>query len=142
MLPRLVVVDRAERMLELWEWRPRGRYKRKLRFPVTVGKAGSRTQHGLYFVGPKSRRPDWNVPEDDDYPRELWGTVLKFGEPGNPFSAGFISLVGKQQGIGLHGTSFDPRVGTASSHGCIRLRDDDLLSIYDRMTAGTPVYLH
>jgi len=143
MLPRLIVVDREEHRLDVYTWRRlRRRYKRTSTFTITVGKVGSRTPHGLYFVQGKSRRPDWRVPSSPDYPEYNWDHVYKFGEPGNPFDGGFISLAGKESGIGLHGTVFDPQVGTDSSHGCVRMRTPDLLKIYDSCKVGTPVYLH
>lgn len=143
MLPRLIVVDRERRTLDFYKWRLRYReYWRRYCMPVTVGKLGSETPHGLYFVQGKTRTPDWKVPEDDDYSPETWGRIYKFGEPGNPFDGGFVSLAGEETGIGIHGTSFDPMVGTASSHGCIRMRTPDFLKIYDRCEIGTPVYLH
>jgi lipoprotein-anchoring transpeptidase ErfK/SrfK len=143
MLPRLIVVDRGDRRLEVYRWRlGKGRYTRTFTCIVTVGKLGAETPHGLYFVQGKSRTPDWKMPANADYPEEQWGKVFKFGEPGNPFDGGFISLAGRESGIGLHGTSFDPLVGTASSHGCVRMRTEDLLKIYDQCKTGTPVYLH
>ncbi len=143
MLPRLVVVDRRKRKLDIYSWRlMKRRYKCTGTYPVTVGKVGSRTPHGLYFVEGKSRTPDWRMPYDPDYAKENWGRIYKFGELGNPFAGGFISLEGKETGVGLHGTSFDPMIGTASSHGCVRMRTPDLLAIYDQCTVGTPVYLH
>jgi lipoprotein-anchoring transpeptidase ErfK/SrfK len=143
MLPRLIVVDRERFRLEIYRWRVRKRrYDRQMTFKITVGKVGHETPHGLYYVENKTRKPDWRVPKDPDYPSEVWGHVYKFGDLGNPFAGGFISLVGKETGIGIHGTSFDPQVGTAASHGCIRMRTNDLLEIYDRVAIGTPVYLH
>src|SRR4051794_26909618 len=143
MMPQLFVVDREKRTLDIYQWSlRRRRYLKRKTFPVTVGKLGHDTPHGLYFVEGKSRTPDWVVPKDPDYPSERWGMVYKFGEPGNPFNGGFISLHGKETGVGIHGTSFDPMVGTASSHGCVRMRTEDLLKIYDRASINTPVYLH
>lgn len=143
MLPRLIVVDREERRLDVYSWSLRKRrYFRTATFLITVGKVGSKTPHGLYFVQGKSRTPDWKTPANDDYPKEQWGIVYKFGQPGNPFDGGFISLAGRESGIGLHGTSFDPKIGTASSHGCVRMRTRDLLKIYELCKVGTPVYLH
>ena len=143
-LPRLIVVDREHYTLDLYEFKLRKRlYKRTERLIVTVGKEGSRTPHGLYFVGQKSRTPDWQIPPDPDYPESSWGTILEHGTVGNPFGpGGFISLVGKVHGVGIHDTSFPPNVGTDSSHGCIRTLTEDLLKIYDKCTEGTPVYLH
>ncbi len=143
MLPQLIVVDRQEFELDLYKWRARKRqYVRVRSYPVAVGKIGHETPHGMYFVEAKSRMPDWMVPEDADYDPSTWGKIYKFGEEGNPFAGGFISLAGRVSGIGLHGTSFDPRVGTAASHGCIRLAVEDLLALYDHCHIGMPVYLH
>src|SRR3954469_11410238 len=111
MLQRLIVVDRTTHQLDLYRWNPlKRRYKIEATYKVTVGKEGSRTPHGLYFVQGKSRPPDWQVPRNADYPEETWGRIYKFGTPGCPFAAGFISLAGKATGVGIHGTSFDPQV--------------------------------
>lgn len=143
MLQSLIVVDRETHQLDLYRWNPiTRRYKRSASYEVTVGKQGARTPHGLYFVQGKSRTPDWQVPPSPDYPREIWGKIYKFGSPGCPFAGGFISLAGKVQGVGIHGTSFDPQVGTDSSHGCVRMRTEDVKKLYDKCKVGTPVYLH
>lgn len=118
------------------------RYFREMRFDVTVGKLGSETPHGMYFVKGKSRTPAWKVPKDEDYSPDMWGRIIPFDDPGNPFEGGFLSLGGKEMGIGIHGTKFDPQVGTASSHGCIRMRTDEFLKIYDLASINTLVYLH
>jgi len=44
--------------------------------------------------------------------------------------------------IYFHGTPPDKPMGDADSHGCIRLRDDDLLRLFDEARPGTPVWLH
>jgi len=143
MLPRLIVVDRSTFKLRCFRWSPRtGTYVLRDRFDVTVGKLGSRTPHGLYFVKGKSKTPAWRIPPDEDYAPETWGQIIPFSDPDNPFEGGFIDLHGKESGIGIHGTRFDPKVGTASSHGCIRMRTEDLLKVYHRVTYGTPVYIH
>ena len=143
MLPRLIVVDRRNRQLDFYRWRlTTGRYFLAATYTVTVGRVGARTPHGLYFVQGRSRTPDWMVPESPDYAPETWGTIYKFGEPGNPFDGGFVSLSGDESGIGIHGTVFDPQIGTASSHGCIRMLTGDFLEIYSKCKNGTPVYLH
>lgn len=143
MLQRLIVVDRERFRLDIFNWKlAKRRYVHEAQYPITVGKEGNETPHGLYFVQRKTRRPDWKIPPNPDYDESTWGNILKFGEPGNPFAGGFISLGGKEFGIGIHGTSFDPKVGTASSHGCVRMLTEDLLAIYDRCKVNTPVYLH
>ncbi len=43
------------------------------------------------------------------------------------------------QGIGIHGTNRPELIGTRSSRGCVRLRNDDLLAVAGQVTVGTPV---
>ncbi|HEU4453875.1 MAG TPA: L,D-transpeptidase [Longimicrobium sp.] len=45
-------------------------------------------------------------------------------------------------GIYLHGTDDLASVGTASTHGCMRLRDEDLAQLYRMVPVGTPVYIY
>lgn len=44
--------------------------------------------------------------------------------------------------IYLHGTPPDEPMGEPRSHGCVRLRDADLLAVFDAAPPGTPVWLH
>lgn len=143
MLPTLIVVDREKCLMEVYRKGPLAQqYKLKRTYPVTVGKVGSETPHGMYFVKGKSREPDWMIPPSPDYPESTWGTVIHHGEPGCPFKEAFISLAGPETGLGLHDTTFDARVGTASSHGCVRMLTEHVLEIYKWCKIGTPVYLH
>lgn len=45
-------------------------------------------------------------------------------------------------GYALHGTNQPASVGQAVSHGCVRLRNEDIGLLYDRVTVGTPVYIY
>jgi len=45
-------------------------------------------------------------------------------------------------GYALHGTNQPQSVGQAVSHGCVRLRNEDIALLYDRVTVGTPVYIY
>ena len=42
-------------------------------------------------------------------------------------------------GIGLHGTYADYSVGTAASHGCMRMHIPDVEKLYDQVTIGMPI---
>ncbi|MEX1045323.1 MAG: L,D-transpeptidase [Chthoniobacterales bacterium] len=39
----------------------------------------------------------------------------------------------------IHGTNQENLIGTPASHGCIRLRNDDMVALHDMIGAGTPV---
>ncbi len=45
-------------------------------------------------------------------------------------------------GYALHGTNDPASIGQAVSHGCVRLRDEDIAALYERVTVGTPVYIY
>jgi hypothetical protein len=42
----------------------------------------------------------------------------------------------------IHGTPHEDSIGQAATHGCIRLRDDDLEFVYRNIPIGTPVYIY
>lgn len=139
----LIVVDRENFTLDLYRWRTlRQRYVLVKQYLVTVGKVGAETPHGLYFAQRKTRKADWRIPPNPDYPEQTWNQIVPFGTPGNPFKSGFIFLGGEESGVGIHDTTFEPHVGTAASHGCVRMLTPDFLEIYSKCKIGTPVYLH
>jgi lipoprotein-anchoring transpeptidase ErfK/SrfK len=45
-------------------------------------------------------------------------------------------------GYMIHGTPDQTSVGEKSTHGCIRLRDEDLMWLFDNVPVGTPVLIH
>lgn len=136
--PVIVTVDRTRYKATLWKMGTT-RYQRKAKYPIAVGRIGDATPAGMYHVISKTRTPDWRVPEHPDYPPESWGTIVPFTAPNNPFDGGFIDL---GDGYGLHGTKFDPKLGTRASHGCIRFAVPDLLELYYQVPDGTPVFVY
>ncbi|HZK77336.1 MAG TPA: L,D-transpeptidase, partial [Gemmatimonadaceae bacterium] len=45
-------------------------------------------------------------------------------------------------GYGIHGTNDPSSIGRAASHGCVRLRNEDIEMLYDMVSVGTPVYIY
>jgi len=45
-------------------------------------------------------------------------------------------------GYGIHGTDHPESIGKAASHGCVRLRNEDIEKLYDMVPVGTPVYIY
>jgi L,D-transpeptidase catalytic domain len=45
-------------------------------------------------------------------------------------------------GYALHGTNDPSSIGRSVSHGCVRLRNEDIATLYDMVEVGTPVYLY
>ena len=48
----------------------------------------------------------------------------------------------KKRYIYIHGCPEDTDFSTPGSHGCIRMRNADIIMLYDRIQVGTPVYIH
>ena len=46
------------------------------------------------------------------------------------------------QGYALHGTNNPASIGRSVSHGCIRLRNEDIARLYSMVAVGTPVYIY
>ena len=45
------------------------------------------------------------------------------------------------EGAGIHGTEETYSLGTAASHGCVRMSIPDVEELYDRVEVGTPIYI-
>jgi lipoprotein-anchoring transpeptidase ErfK/SrfK len=45
-------------------------------------------------------------------------------------------------GYGIHGTDHPESIGKAASHGCVRLRNEDIEKLYDMVPVGTPVFIY
>jgi lipoprotein-anchoring transpeptidase ErfK/SrfK len=102
---------------------------------VVVEKIGAGAPLGAVF---KSRQltgeiwsPDASPVEDDlILTRILW---LAGTEPHNANS--------QQRYIYFHGTNHEDTIGTPASHGCIRLRNEDMIRLFDYAEVGTPVHM-
>ncbi|GHC25879.1 L,D-transpeptidase [Aidingimonas halophila] len=100
--------------------------------PVGTVFRGRRPTGEVYVPGLSAKYPgrDWILT------RILWLCGL---EPG--WNRGG-QVDSQRRYIYLHGTPPDEPMGIPASHGCVRLRDPDLLDVFDRVTPGTPVWLH
>ena len=49
--------------------------------------------------------------------------------------------MGLWDGAGIHGTEEISSLGSAASHGCVRMAIPDVIDLYDRVQVGTPVYI-
>ena len=106
-------------------------------YPIAVGQIGLETPAGLYHVQNKAVNPAWNVP-DRDWAGDLAGKVIPGGAPDNPLKARWLGIF---DGAGIHGTDAINSIGTAASHGCIRMRIPDVIELYEEVPVGAPVYI-
>ena len=49
--------------------------------------------------------------------------------------------MGIYAGAGIHGTDAAGSIGTAASHGCIRMRIPEVIELYDQVPVGAPIYI-
>jgi lipoprotein-anchoring transpeptidase ErfK/SrfK len=106
-------------------------------YGIAVGQVGLETPAGEYDIQNKAVDPAWNVP-NSDWAGELAGQIIPGGAPNNPLKARWMGIY---DGAGIHGTDAVNSIGTAASHGCIRMRIPDVVELYDRVPVGAPVYI-
>src|ERR671933_1156436 len=105
--------------------------KLKVTYPIAIGKAGWETPIGNYKVMDKQRNPIWEEP---------WTGKVILDGPNNPLGLRWIGFwTDGRNSIGFHGTSAENLVGQAVSHGCIRMRNRDVVALYEQVKLGTPV---
>jgi lipoprotein-anchoring transpeptidase ErfK/SrfK len=68
---------------------------------------------------------------------DLAGKVIPPG-PDDPIKARWMGIYA---GAGIHGTDEDGSIGSAASHGCIRMHIPDVIDLYDRVDVGDSVYI-
>lgn len=130
--PTVLIVDRGGFKLRLYK-----RLKLAKTYGIAVGQVGLETPAGLYTINSKQVNPAWNVP-NSAWAGDLAGKTIPGGAPNNPLIARWL---GVYDGVGIHGTSSLGSIGTAASHGCIRMIPAQVIELYDRVPLGTPVYI-
>jgi lipoprotein-anchoring transpeptidase ErfK/SrfK len=129
--PAYITIDRPSFTLRLFE-----NLKLSREYTIAVGAVGYDTPAGLYNIENKAVNPSWSVPEAD-WTGSLGGTVVPPG-PDNPLKARWMGIY---DGAGIHGTDDVGSLGTAASHGCIRMSVPDVVELYDQVDVGTPTYI-
>ncbi len=108
-----------------------------LRYRVAVGKAGKQWS-GRTAIVAKYKEVAWSPPREVKRDRPWLPDVIAAHDPKNPMGARVLSLPGE---YAIHGTSASMRssIGTAASYGCIRMLNEDIVDLYERVRVGTPV---
>ncbi|MEL7566937.1 MAG: peptidoglycan-binding protein [Dehalobacterium sp.] len=68
-----------------------------------------------------------------------WTIIQKQENPGGPFGVRWMRISVPWGGYGIHGTDNPSSIGKAASHGCVRLYNEDVIDLYNRVELGTPV---
>ena len=128
--PVAVTVSRSERKARVFR---RGAFVKS--YTVAVGTAEYPTPVGEYVVQTMQNNPNWNVPKSE-WAGSLAGQVIPGGDPRNPLVARWIGFNGS---VGFHGTASAGSLGSAASHGCIRMAPPDVIDLFKRVDVGTPI---
>ena len=128
--PGTIIINTQERMLYLVEGSGRA-----LRNGIGVGRPGF-TWSGVHSISDKREWPDWTPPDEmlkrrPDLPRHM------AGGPDTPLGARAMSLGSTLYRI--HGSNEPWTIGTQVSSGCIRMRNEDVIDLYQRVKVGTKV---
>jgi len=105
-------------------------------FPVGLGKQSMETPTGRWRVaaGGKLIKPRWTDPDT--------GRTYESDDPDYPLGSRWIGLEGIEgaavgkKGFAIHGTKDPQQIGTQGSRGCIRLQNDNAVTVYNLLAAG------
>ena len=114
-----------------------------IRYGVAVGKEGF-SWAGIAQIGRKVEWPSWTPPAAMIQRRpELaeFANGMPGGIPENPLGARALYLFadGRDTLFRIHGTNEPQSIGTAASSGCIRMLNEEVVDLYDRVYIGTKV---
>jgi lipoprotein-anchoring transpeptidase ErfK/SrfK len=101
------------------------------RFSVAE-KIGDHMPNGTIFVGRVPLRPDKAFPPTEDLvtSRILWLDGLDEQNANT-----------RDRFVYIHGTKHEDKIGTAASHGCVRMRNADVIELFEMVDEGTPVII-
>lgn len=107
-----------------------------VRYPVGVGKPGKQWA-GTTRIDGKYRQPAWAPPAEVKRDNPRIPDVIPGGSPSNPMGVAAMTLAGGEYAI--HGTNRPGSVGGFVSYGCVRMYNEDITDLYQRVSVGTPV---
>ncbi len=101
-------------------------------YPIGIGRAGWETPIGTFQVRQMQEYPIWIHPFTDER--------IPNNDSRNPLGTRWVGFwTDDHVWVGFHGTSDPSSVGTAASHGCIRMHNADVEALFARIDLGTPV---
>lgn len=100
-------------------------------YPVAVGKKGWETPTGNFKVIQKVKDPIWQNP---------WNGKIIPASLNGPIGIRWIGFwTDGKNTIGFHGTPGEHLLGQAVSHGCVRMKNKDVVALFEMIEPGTPV---
>ena len=131
-LGKAILVVLKERRVYLYK-----NTKVEKKYRCAIGTRSYPTPTGNFKIVQKRYRPTWVNPAPNG-----WGSNMPSSiGPGARNPLGLRALNLNVSGIRIHGTSKISSIGTAASHGCVRLTNKNVIDLYKRVKVGTPVYI-
>ena len=131
--PAVLYINRSAFQLTLYK-----HLKAVKTYGIAVGKIGLETPAGLYHIQNKAVNPAWTMPNSSWVPAKDRGKIIPGGTPETPLKARWLGIF---DGAGIHGTDAASSIGSAASHGCVRMRIPDVIELYPQVPVGAPVYI-
>src|SRR5262249_32958146 len=129
-VPGTIVIDTKNKFLYLVQ-----KEGVAIRYGIGVGRPGF-VWHGVKQVTRKAEWPDWTPPNEMLHRRPDLPHFVA-GGPINPLGARALYLGSSLYRI--HGTNEPETIGTNVSSGCIRMLNQDVIDLYNRVHVGTKV---
>lgn len=107
-------------------------------YALAVGDQADPSILGEFQVGVKRENPIWNVPESIRAKRPELPAQVPPG-PDNPLGSRWIT-VGRTS-YGIHGTNVRWSIGREATHGCLRLYEDEVQRLYERVKPGMRIQI-
>jgi L,D-transpeptidase ErfK/SrfK len=103
-------------------------------FALAIGDEASPSLIGEFVVGAKRKDPTWHVPASIRAEKPELPAEVPAG-PDNPLGSRWITI--GRTSYGIHGTNVRWSIGREATHGCLRLYEDDIQRLFDRVREGT-----
>ncbi|KPK58124.1 MAG: peptidase [Gammaproteobacteria bacterium SG8_31] len=117
------------------EGTPRGRH-------VIRAKIGSGKPSGTVFVGRRPTGEVWSPQLARRHPSRDWILTRILWLSGTEVGQNRLGSVDSMRRyIYIHGTPETEPMGVPASHGCIRMRNRDVIDLFDQVPTGTPVHI-
>lgn len=128
---KLIVINLAEHKLTLFN-----REAPVASYSIACGQSAWPTPVGQWQIVGKQMNPTWFNPHSS------WSASMpETIGPGYSNPLGIRAMPLNASGVLIHGTSNSGSIGTSASHGCIRMRMNEVVQLFDLVEVGTPVYI-
>lgn len=116
--------------------------KQVMTFPISIGREQWVTPKGRTSIVGKVKNPAWYPPESIRKEHAQEGDILPKVVPAGPDNPlGTHALQLGLNGYMIHGTDKPYGIGMRVTHGCIRMYPNDIVTMFNATTVGTPVYI-